>query len=384
MHPDQTSHDRKRGWTRWLLLALLCPALAQAQSSPLEAHLDFGTGYTRKPVDLLGVRGGNLSFQVQGSTTIAQAPLETVAGIRFTMTDAMVQGIREAQGRSWVNAIRALYGPATQVLPYLKVPDTNAEDLLDPYAQALLELNQLDKLRDLYDVLSKAGNRDTARRATAWLGYLKAREGGQVDLEALFGKPDVADQDELLNALREIAYGYQALGGKQYQQASDHLARVVASANLEMRLYPEALFLAGQAYDGLALGLQDKQQANRDLQIERELLSERVTVGRKLQAEAERSGKPAPTEEEILAALDRDAVAARVPDLPPMIQNPYARNAQRMYQLVQRLYPGSLWDQKAAEHIKPGFRLLRDEASMTVDLSESQPPSPDNPNQGEP
>lgn len=141
------------------------------------------------------------------------------------------------------------------------------------------------------------------------------------------------------------------MADKQFRKAIDHSARVVALGTIEDILYPEALFISAQCYDGLAEEEQARLENIRKEEVEKELTRERVRVALKLEAEADRKGLPPPSEQEILDAIDRQAVEERIPAVPSIKENPFSLTAQRLYLFSEQVFPATHWGKNAGSQV---------------------------------
>ncbi len=340
---------------RLVALALTLATFAPKNSAVAGPYLIGNVRLENSPqtttAEIQGVVADRIVLQEQGKTFVAQLPLDRVAEIEFLPTAEMTAGLEAIQSGEWAVASRALQLPANQIIPFLGVPETNAAPIIDAYAQALLELEQFDGLRRFYSKVVAATSTEAARTASAWLAYLDARTGKFSDLEATLEKIGAFESTEEGYALSELALSYARLAGGEFRAGGDHVAKIVANGDLATRFYPEALYLSGQCYDGLALERDARLAAERQVEVDRQMLSERVRVGRELQSAADKAGGEPPTEQEILAAVNRKAVESKVPAVPPRSENPFATTAQRLYRLIEQIYPDTGWSKKAGKSL---------------------------------
>ncbi len=354
-----------------LLLAIL--SIAVPAYCKLPANIMLDNGAVSNGVTLFNMEGGNIVLSEKGKTAKLTLPAEKIQEIEFIYGETVVQGVNVAQEGKWQEAADALKPQVDEMLPFLVVENTNAAPVLDTYTQALYELGNLDEFEKVYEKTTKAGDEELAQSSKAWIGYLRARKGEIDKMEEIFSALGELDKNRQAFALREVAYSYYEMSKNNTRKAIDHIAKVVASGSLESRIYPEAMFLSAKCYDLLAEEQQLRLKEERELELQRALQAERVRVARIMQQEARDQNKEQPTEEEILAAVDKEKVEDEVGPLPKITESQYHQAAQRVYLLIELFYPKSEWGTESTELITKATRDGTTEKQWTTQLSETAP-----------
>ena len=314
-----------------------------------------------KDVVIHDIHQGMVKITLSAMNKRAELSLKDVSGVRFYLGAAVEKGMDALDEGEFASAEKFLREPVFKLMPFLSFANHNVDPVVEAYEVALHRLNDAELLKSFYQRSVEEATPEKARVAKAWLAYLDARSGRMSEVIAVFdglGKPELDDEVALL---RNLALCRVELQQKNYGVAVAHAATVVASGGVADFLYPEAMVLSAQCYEGLAgeeLVLLDVQ---RKAQVVRALLIERVKVARELEATADKQKKPPPTEEQILSTIDHKAVNRSVAALPALRELEPFKTAQRSYLFVDRVFPDTTWGKLAADRVLPESKEGKDQ-----------------------
>jgi hypothetical protein len=299
---------------------------------------------------------GTATVSLAGQMQQRVLNIDMIERIRFLIPPAVEEAMGLIERREYVRAEAVMRPYADAVLPFLILEESNAARIVDRYLYSLHQRNESGRLREVYVKCAQLKSAAVSKRARAWLAYVDAREGKTAAVAEMFSGAGIEPGSGELYFLQQLAMCRNRMAGNAYRQAIDHSARVIASGRIEDALYPEALYLSARCYEGLAREEQEKLEAERQAALEKELLIERVRVALALEAEADRTGAPPPTEQEILGAVDLREVEARVAPVPPVTENRFARIAQRLYLFAEQVFPSTYWGGESGTRIWPETR----------------------------
>lgn len=338
------------------LMGILLPFVLQGQDFipyPLSAWIKLPTRADAFRVEIhSGIQEGSAAMNLSGQTQQRQVQISLIEKIQFLHPPWVADTLATLeQEEATPQAMSILKGYCTAVLPYVIIPENNAAPVLDRFLTSLHPRRDVEVLREVYGKLSLVENASTSALANAWLAYLDAREGTLEPAADSFGRLPLQEDSGEVFYLQQLAFCRNQMARNEYRQAIDHSSRVIAVGSIEDPLYPEALYLSAQCYDRLAEKEQARLAEVRKKTVEKELLRERVQVARELEAQADHSGTPPPTEQEILAAVDQQAVEDRVPPVPSMRKNHFALIAQRLYLFTEQIFPSTYWGKEAGTRV---------------------------------
>lgn len=298
-----------------------------------------------------GLRDGNATMSLPGQRQKRLVDIDTIEKINFIYPPTILEALESVEQQEYSRAGPILKAVCEATIPFLTVPDNNVARILNSYQLSLHQLNQTALLRILYSRLALVDEASYSRTAKAWLAYLDTREGRVEPAKDFFSNITVQSDSGEVYFLKQMAYCRSQMAGKQFGNAIDHSARVIALGTIEDILYPEALLISAQCYDGLAEEEQVRLENLREEKIQKGFIKERVRIALELEAEADEKGTPPPSEQEILNAIDRQAVKDRFPPVPPIKENPFALIAQRLYLFTEQVFPATHWGKIAGSQV---------------------------------
>lgn len=343
----------------WFTMVLLTgfPEGRGAEVYPLSAWIKVAANPNALKVDIHQTSpDGTVTVSLAGQTQQRVLNMEMIERISLLVPPAVEEAMGWIERREYVRAEGVMRPYAEAVLPFLVLEESNAARIVDRYLYSLHQRNERGLLREVYLKSAQLKSAEVSKRARGWLAYVDAREGKTEAAAEWFADGGIEPGSGELYFLQQLAFCRHQMAGGAHREAIDHSARVIAAGRIEDALYPEALYLSAQCYEGLAREEQERLEAERRAALEKELLIERVRVALALEAEADRTGAPPPTEEDILGAVDRGAVEARVPPVPPFTENPFARIAQRLYLFTEQVFPSTYWGGQSGTRIWPETR----------------------------
>ena len=348
---------------------LICGAQAQ-EVYPLSAWIKIPANKDAFKVEIHeGTRNGQAKMALPGQRQTRPVRIDTIEKISFVYPPAVNEALEAVERREFEQAGDVLMAYSDAILPFSLIPENNVARIVDQYEHSLHQRNEGQRLRELYTKLLRLNDPVASRRAEVWLAYLDAREGGSENTQDFFLDPAIrADSGEEF-FLQQMALCRSYMTTEAYRTAIDHSARVISLGSIENMLYPEALHLSAQCYDGLAQAEQERLNNVRSETVEKEVLLERVRVALELEAKADKDGTPPPTEQDILDAVDRNAVEARIPPVPPISENAFAHIAQRLYFFNERVFPSTYWGTASRKQVWQETR-----AASEKDLTTFVPP----------
>lgn len=300
---------------------------------------------------------GKASMSLAGRRERRLVDLDRIEKIHLTHPPAVGGALDRLEKHGTLQTEQpALRAYCNAILPLLEIPENNVAPVVDRYRHSLHHLGETEWLRELYTALSALNVSTYAKKADAWLAYLDIREGKNEAAHALFSDPGIQTDTGELFFLQQLARCRIKMSAGEFRQAIDHSARVIALGSIEDPLYPEAQYLSALCYDGLAEKEHARLQGVREEAVEKELLLERVRVALDLEAEADRTGAPPPTEQDILDAVDPQTVQDRVPPVPPVNEQSFALIAQKLYLFNEQVFPSTHWGQKSGDKVWPETR----------------------------
>jgi tetratricopeptide (TPR) repeat protein len=333
------------------LAALLWSASA-LQAQDLTAQVTLQTGRV-ETMALAGSGGGQLKFrpasQQSGSISISPA---TALQIQVNFPESVAVGFGAMEKGDWAAAARLLGPSANAAAPYLAIANNNIAPVVMTYGDALRYSRQFDAAIGLFEKLQSAPSPSVARLGSAWKAYLLINKGDIPGARALvetLGDPQ--REDEIFGLVR-LARAMIFLHTEQHRAAVDQIAQVIAFSGLESSIYPEALYVDGLCYEAIAAAERRKAEQERDEAVKRALFTARVRVGREMWTAAQQQGLPPPTEKEILAKIDADAISARIPAVPPLEEAEKYQVSQQIYTHLARTFPRTPWAAEALKRLK--------------------------------
>lgn len=354
---------------------MLWTRIALGQDSgvyPLSAWLKMPSNPDAFQVNIHeGPRGATATMSLPGQTQRRLVNLSSIESIYLVHPPAVLEALEVIDKQDDARADLILKTYSSAVLPFLSIPENNVAPLLDRYEHSLHLRNQTVPLRELYAEIARMNEEFSFRNAEAWLAYLEIRDGktGTAN-DSLFSDSSIQPEAGAPYFLQQMALCRKQMAGGDFRSAIDHAARVIALGTIEDALYPEALYVSAQCYDGLADGEQARLEEERAETLRKELVAERVRVALALEAAAEARGLPPPTEAFILESVDPEAVNSRIPPVPPRSENHFALIAQQLYLFTEQVFPATYWGKAAADGIWPETRDKKTNDLKNFSLSE--------------
>ena len=324
-----------------LLLTAALPAVDAAEQ--LKATLLFQQKAQPMQVLLKGVTREAIQVQPIGGRGVISLRPADILQIRFDFPNEVRDGIKAANREDWRQVYQLLGPTAKQLVLYMGVEDNDGLPVVMLYATALRNLNQIPAAIAHFKTLRVVGTEQTSRLATAWIGYLLSRVRKFSEAESVLKAIGAVGRDDEVFTLVNLARTYIDLSKKEVGSALDHVAQVIAFGGLESGVYPEALFMSGKCYEGMAEAEHRAEEQKRSDKVKRAILAERVRIGREMQQAAIEKGERIPTEYEIVRNVDKASIEASVPPVPSVETSRYHVIAQDIYAFVIKTYPASPW-----------------------------------------
>lgn len=338
-----------------LLSVVILTGISQGQDiggTPLSAWIKIPSNPKAFKVTIHdSTANGNATMSLSGQRQLTLVDISILEKINLIYPPAILEALASIETQEFSRAEPLLRAASYAIIPFVSVPENNTAQILDKYEHALHQRNEMDLLRAFYSNLSLVHDPSYPLNATAWLAYLDTRESEMGMESEVFLDSGIQRTSGEIYFIQQMALCRNQMAASDYRKAVDHAARVVAMGTMEDALYPEALYISAQCYDGLAEQEQARLERIREEEVQKEFVLERVRVALELEAKADEEGSPPPSEQEILDSVDREAVESRVPPVPSVKENTFALIAQRLYLFNEQVFPTTYWGAAAGDAV---------------------------------
>ncbi len=252
---------RMRRVAAWLTLVIL-PGIAIAQRNEIPARVAMKDASGQPEVLLTGRRNDTLYARLAdgagGSITYQVSDIKRIT-LRLSAENIGRAEAAAASGNT-TEAVRIMRGVIQPAAPYLDLPVDGVIPHAVRYAEWLRREKAWSAALSIYRAMSANPDQAVRDQAAGWMAYCHARSQQFKEAQELLASFTVDDPRKdgfmpgmLAGAMVKAQSGDDA-------GALDLAARAAALSRIDHELYPEAVFLAGNAYQRLATmtGLEEK------------------------------------------------------------------------------------------------------------------------------